>query len=543
MIGPRIGAAFARIGRALGDAPRPAARAALETASPYDAGDVMTSEVAAWRPGRDHPDREIGDARDTVTARARDLVRNNGFAAGAIQREVDAVVGARFRPSARPDWRALGIDARAAQDVADQMDAAWRLWADDPRMTCDAARTLDWGGLAALAYRSFMLDGDAVGVLHWDDDAPGFRTVLRVVDPDLMDNPAGAPDRADLRGGVELGPHGAPVAYHFRKEHPFALWGGRSYEFDRIAREESWGRPRVVHFFDKHRDGQTRGISRLAAIADTLKMQDKYSRVELQAAVLGAILGVYIRSDLPADEVVDMISDGKFTALDKARRMLVGENGLTFGGVRMPVLPPGDSIDTVKAERPGGQFASFEAAVLRRIAAGLGISYEQLAMDWSKTNYSSARAAMVEIWRSWTGRRIAFGQRWCGPIRLAVMEDAIDRGLVVLPRDAPGLWDAPGAWMRARWVGPGRGFVDPVKEAQAAGERVRLGLSTMEDEAAELTGADYGDNLAQIAREISEMPAGVLHPAQLETAAAAPADGYPSDAEDQAPPPSPAPGE
>lgn len=506
--GPHVRRTLDRIRRSGG------IKAALETAEPYDAADVMTSEVAAWRPGIDHPDRELGWASQTITARARDLARNNGFAAGAVQREVDAVVGARFRPTSRPDWRALGIDRETAQSVGDQMDAAWRSWADDPLMRGDAARTLDWGGLAALAYRTYLLDGDGLGVLHWNAEAEGFRTRLRIVDPDLLENPHGIADTAALRRGVEIDANGAARAYHFRRDHPNAMWAGRSWEFERVERETEWGRPIVVHFFDKQRDGQTRGVSRLAPVVDALKMEDKYGRVELQAAVLSAILGVYVRSQLAPEEVSDLLSDGKFLALDDARRSLIGANGLTFGGVRMPVLPPGDDIATVKAERPGGSFEAFEAAVLRRAAAGLGTSYEQLAVDWSKTNYSSARAALVEVWRGWTARRIAFAQRWCGQVRLAVIEEAIDLGRVRLPRGAPDFWAEPGAWLRAKWIGPGRGFVDPTKEAQAAAMRVALGLSTMEDEAAELTGADYADNLAQISREIDEMPEGVLHPAQ-----------------------------
>lgn len=496
-------------------APRPPARAGLQTDSPYDVSDVVTSEVAGWRPYREHPDSEVGFGRDVVTARVRDLARNNGFAAGAVQREVDAIIGGQFRPSAKPDWRALGIERETAVEIGAQMDAAWRAWANDPRLAGDASRALDWSGQAGLAYRSYWLDGDALGVLHWDADAIGFRTRLRNVDPDLLENPQMRPDTTDMRGGVEIDRHGAAKAYHFRVEHPFAHWGARrASTWTRTDRETDWGRPIVVHFFDKHRDGQTRGASRLAAVAGALKMEDKYARVELQSAVLGAILGIYIKSGLAPEQVADLIDDGKFLDLDQARQGLTESRNLTFGGVRIPTLPLGDSIDTVKSERPGTAFESFEAAVLRRIAAGVGSSYEQLAGDWSKTNYSSARAALLEIWRGWSARRHAFAQRWCAQVRLAVMEDAVDQGLVELPRSAPSLWEAPGAWLRAKWIGPGRGFVDPVKEAQAAAMRVSLGLSTMEDEAAELTGADYEENLAQITREIEQMPQGVLHPAR-----------------------------
>ncbi|MEM1345892.1 MAG: phage portal protein [Pseudomonadota bacterium] len=493
---------------------QPKLQAGLATDAPYDAADVITSEVAAWHPGREHPDSEIGFGRDTVTGRVRDLARNNGYAAGAVQSEVDAVVGAQFRPTARPDWRLLGIEREQAAAIGAEMDAAWRRWADDPRLFCDATRALDWGGLAALAYRSYMLDGDALGVLHWDETAPVFRTRLRVVDPDLLDNPQNRPDTQRLRGGVELDDYGGAIAYHLRAEHPFAFWGTGRWTWERTEREAEWGRPIVVHFFDKHRDGQTRGVSRLAAVADALKMEDKYARVELQSAVLGAILGVYVKSQMESAEIADLLSDGKYLGFDAARNEMLDRQKLTFGNNRIPVVPPTDSIETVKAERPAGNFDAFEAAVLRRVAAGIGTSYEQLATDWSKTNYSSARAALVEIWRGLTARRRAFAQRWCGPVRLAVMEEAIDLGLVEIPGGLEAFWSAPGAWLRCKWIGPGRGFVDPVKEAQASAMRVSLGLSTMEDEAAELTGVDYEDNLDQIQREIAAMPEGVLHPAQ-----------------------------
>lgn len=502
--------------RSAGHQARVRATAGLVGSEAYDAADVMSQELGAWMPHREHPDSELAAARDPITSRARDLVRNNGFAAGAVQRETDAVIGAQFRPAAKPDWRALGITREEASEIGEQMDTAFRLWADDPLHGADVTRTQGWGGLCGMAYRTGLIDGDALCVIHWREDGPGpFRTCLRIVDPDLLSNPQNRPDSPTMRGGVELDGWGAPVAYHFRREHELSMFGwGQSHIWDRWERELPWFRPQVAHFFERHRDGQTRGISRLAPVLDAMKMQDKHARVELQAAVLGAILGLFISSPLSPEAVSDLIDDGKFTALDEARQALGKERGLTFGGVRLPVLAPGDSIESVNVQRPAGQYQMFETAVLRRIATGLGMSYEQLAMDWSQVNYSSARAALVEIWRGFMARRREFASRFCQPIRLAVIEDAIDLGLVRLPPGAPGLYEAPGAWMRAKWIGPGRGFVDPVKEAQAAAIRVALGLSTMEDEAAELSGADYSDNLGQIEREIEQMPAGVMHPAQ-----------------------------
>lgn len=492
---------------------KPRVRVKAGTAA-YDAGDVMREEIAGWRPRLDPPDAELGHDREEITARTRDLVRNNGWASGAIVKEVDAVLGANFRPSSKPDWRALGVSAEEATALGRDIEAAWRSYADDPRFLCDATRTTTMAGLFALAYRHYLTEGDALGVLHWDESRP-WSTVLRVVDPDLLSNPNDMADTAEMRGGVEIDAHGAAMNYNFRAAHRNAPWPTvDAFRWERVARETEWGRPQVVHFFDKHRDGQTRGISRLTAVAEKLKMEDKYGRVELQAAVLNAILGAFIKSPFDHDLFADSLNRDDLSAYQDERAAFHETRKITLGGVQLPTLFPGEDIGFHTAARPAAQFGDFETAVLRNIAAGLGISYEQLAADWSKTNYSSARAALIEIWRGWTARRLSFAQRFCQPVFIAFLEEAFDRGAVRIPAGWPDFYAALPAYARTKWIGPGKGFVDPVKEIQAAAMRVKLGVSTLEDEAAELTGSDYEDNMAQIAREIDAMPEGVMHPAQ-----------------------------
>lgn len=480
----------------------------------YDAGDIMRQEIAGWRPQLAPADGELAFEREDITARSRDLIRNNGWAAGAIVKEVDAVLGASFRPSSKPDWRALGVSPDDATALGHEIEAAWRGYADDPRCLCDATRTTGMAGMFALAYRHYLSDGDALGVLHWDDALP-WSTVLRVVDPDLLSNPNDVFDTAEMRGGVEIDAHGAALAFHFRGAHRNAPWAAmEAYRWERVERETAWGRPQVVHFYDKHRDGQTRGVPRLAPVAEKLKMEDKYSRVELQAAVLNAVLGAYIKSPFDQDEFAETLNSKDSTSYYSLRDAWHKDRKITLGGVQLPTLFPGEDIGFHTAARPSAQFDAFETAVLRHIAAGLGISYEQLAADWSKTNYSSARAALIEIWRGWSARRLCFAQRFCQPVFIAWLEEAVDRGAVTIPAGWPDFYDALPAYARAKWIGPGKGFVDPVKEIQAAALRVKLGVSSLEDEAAELTGSDYEDNMAQIAREIAEMPEGVIHPAQ-----------------------------
>jgi lambda family phage portal protein len=159
------------------------------------------------------------------------------------------------------------------------------------------------------------------------------------------------------------------------------------------------------------------------------------------------------------------------------------------------------------------------AAFLQSIASTLGLSYEQLSMDFSRTNYSSARAALNEVWRSVQRRRDGFIDQVVTWIYLAFLEEALDRH-IDLPDGLPDFWEAPAAWARAKWLGPARGFIDPVKEAQGSELRVRNMTSTRTREAGE-QGLDFEEVLDQMADEKEEMDArGIIAPELAEMLAA-----------------------
>ena len=62
---------------------------------PYDAADSFSDQLANWQPALWSPDNEINIYRDRIVSRARDLVRNDGWACGAITRLLDATYGHR----------------------------------------------------------------------------------------------------------------------------------------------------------------------------------------------------------------------------------------------------------------------------------------------------------------------------------------------------------------------------------------------------------------------------------------------------------------
>lgn len=485
----------------------------------YSAADPVSQELAGWFPRRGSADGDLSGERETIDARANDMVRNNGWLGGFVERQLDKVIGDGLRLSAKPDYRALGLTPQWARDWSREVEAAYRQWASDPNRNSDLSRQLNAGGQQALGYAHYMKEGDAIAVLHWRERRGTlYRTCVQVMDPVLLSNPNDGPDDRWLRRGVEKDDDGVSVAFHFRRAHAGEYYpGAESYVWDRVERETAWGRPIVVHYYDAHiRAGLTRGVSMFASILARAKMLDRYEAVELQAAVLNAILAAFIESPFDHTLLQEALDDGaKFGDYQAVRNAFHQTRNFTLGGVKIPTLFPGEKIGFQAAARPNSAFAAFETASLRGIAAGLGTSTEELTQNWTETTYSSARAALLESWVILAARRKRFADGFWTPIYGAWLEDAIDLGVVQLPPNAPSFHDARAAYMRCKWIGPGRGWVDPVKEKQGAVMGISAGLSTLEDEAAE-QGRDWEETLDQIASEIASMPKGVVHPAMME---------------------------
>ena len=134
--------------------------------------------------------------------------------------------------------------------------------------------------------------------------------------------------------------------------------------------------------------------------------------------------------------------------------------------------------------------------MLRNCASGLGLSAQQVSNNWSDVNYSSARGALLEAWKTLDRRRDDFAFRFAAPIRGAWLEEAMTVDEPPLPKNAPDFLECRDAYCRARWQGPGRGWVDPVAEKQGAVIGMDAALSTLEEECA-AQGLDFEEVLEQ----------------------------------------------
>ncbi len=456
--------------------------------------------MASWNPVAGSPDADLLDERGILVPRARDLARNNGIASGAIQTLQDNIIGSVLRLSAQPDYRALGKPKEWASDWARTTEAAFRSWADTKE--CDAGRSMTLIGLTTQALRGAFINGDAIAIPYWvPRKGSKWGTRLQVIEADRLETPPGRQDDANMRGGIEIDKHGAPVAYWIRKTHPGDFYGllaslSRNGDFTRIPAFTPWGRPRVIHLHDKERSGQSRGKPLMAAVMREFRMAGHYSTTELQAAIANSLIAAFLESDMDQDSASRLFSSGKDGDPANYWNSAVGEYRASLKGGAIIPLPAGAKVSSHDPGRPNTAFDGFMSSVLRHIATGLNLPYELLLKDFSKTNYSSARAALMEAWRYFQGRRRWLKDYWLDPIYELWQEEAVNAGVI----DAPDWYENRHPYTRNRWIFSGRGWIDPAKEAEAARRRLKAGLSTLEIECAE-QGLDWEEVMEQRARE------------------------------------------
>lgn len=468
----------------------------------HDAASLTSAALGAWQPRLESADSANSFERDRIAARVHDLVRNDGWASAGVQKKLDMAIGGGWRLSCKPDFRALGQTPEWAAEWSTKVEALWRAHTTDPRRFVDLERELDFSGLIGLKFRHFTIDGESLSVLRWKPRGGMFATCEQIIDPDRLSNPNWRADTELVRGGKERDSDGATIAYYIRSAHPGEIYqGARRAVWDRVERETEWGRPIVIHHYEPSRAGESRPVSPLAPILAKFRMLGRYDQAELQAAILNAVFAAFLETPFSGEEITQNMDN--VIEYQNLREETHKRTGLRVDGVNLNLLAPGEKFNMSQAVRPAVAFAAFEAACLRNCASAMGISYEQMSMDWSQTNYSSARGALMEVWRHITARKSHFASGAVMPHYMAWMEEAIDRGYLETPPGAPSFWEAPVAYLGADWIGPARGWVDPVKEAQGSQLRQEAGVSTLEKEAAE-QGGDYKEIMIQRRREMDE---------------------------------------
>ena len=410
----------------------------------YDAASG-SRRTTGWTPATSDINTLVFRSADTLRSRSRDMVRRNPWATNALDAFIGNSIGTGIKP------QSLHPDA----SLREAIQTLWLRWTDE----ADATGLTDFYGLQAIACRSVMEAGECFVRLRPRLPKDGLSVPLQLQLLEAEHLPTAESRRLErnyIRAGIEFNGIGKRVAYHLYREHPGDTSNPMaSTELVRVPAES------VLHLFRPLRPGQLRGQPWLTQVLIKLYELDQYDDAELVRKKTAAMFAGFVTKNAPEDAV---LNEG---AADADGNALAGLEPGT-----MQVLLPGEDVKFSNPADVGASYETFMRVQLRSIAAGMGITYEQLTGDLTGVNYSSIRAGLLEFRRrceQFQHQVIVF--QMCRPIWRAWIDAALLSGALPNAGDRARYYDV-------KWIPPGFAWVDPLKDIKAQVMAVRAGFKS-----------------------------------------------------------------
>lgn len=461
-------------------------------------------------------------------AEARELRRTNPIATGAIQTNIDRVVGTGLQPIPEPDRDVLGwTDDQVAQFKA-QVVREFSLWADSKECTVDGAQNFFERQQMVLGAR--LDSGDCFTLLPDGTPTPTmpYRLRLQILEADRCANPHNQTDTDSIVAGVRFTTAGAPEAYHILDKHPGGLQtGATSYGGRWIVPVGPSGRRRILHHFRPTRPEQTRGTPYLAPVIQAIKDLGRYTEAEITAAVLSAFYTVFIEQEGAAKPANVYGADGATSSDGQTSPQGSPELAMAPGAIIG--LEKGEKATFADPKRPNTAYEPFVTGVLKMIGMGLGLPVELLVKAFN-SSYSASKAALLDAWQHFKTERQWLILSFCQPVYETWLAEAVANGRIA----APGFFTDPlirWAYTRATWHGDSQGSINPKDEVEAYTAAIDASLMSRERAEWELFGSDWHRTFPAKRRERDMLKGADMLPAPKAgapaPAPAAPARGAP----------------
>jgi lambda family phage portal protein len=413
----------------------------------FEAG-LANRRLKGFQPSRAHLNTLIAAAGPDITARARWLIRNNGYAANAIESWAGNVVGAGIKPSS----------LIAEPKIKAQVQKLWLDWTDE----ADAEGFTDFYGLQRRAAREVFITGEVFFRFRPRRLQDGLTVPLQLQMLPSEMLPLNRNEMAGgnvIRQGIEFDRIGRRVAYHFLRRHPGDITDpGLAGDIVRIPASE------IIHVVDPVDAGQLRGISRFAPAIVKLFLLDQYDDAELDRKKVAAMHALFITTPAPAEP------------LDAAEgRDEHDERVLDLQPGQITMLEPGEEVQTSSPAESGQTYEPFQYRTLLQVSAALGVPYAYLSNDMLKANYSNSRLALLEFRRrieAYQHAVIVF--QLCRQVWARWMDTAVFAGALDLPDFAK----RRRTYLACSWLPPKWDWVDPQKDARAEIEQIDAGLKS-----------------------------------------------------------------
>ena len=462
----------------------------LNSGYSHHGANTYKKSMLDWNSESNSPNEDINDNLPLLRNRNRDLyMGGSNLATAAIKTTRTNAIGSGLVLKPAIDSEFLGMSEEETEAWEKVTVREFEYYSSS--VNCDRFRLNNFYELQQLAFISMLLSGDVFVLMPYRPRA-GFIYDLRLqlIEADRVVTPPLKEDAPNISQGVETRA-GEIVAYHVSNHFPGSAHDNQTFRRVPVFGSAT-GRRNILHLMESERPDQTRGVPFLSVVINSLKLIGQYTDAELQAALVGGLFTAFIYTDIPENAPGEMYD---------RKDQLDPDNPHTYelGPGTVVTLPPGEKVDTASPGRPNVAFEGFVNSIAKYVGAALEIPYEMLIKHFS-SSYSASRAALLEAWKMFRMRRRWFAQDFCQPIYEEWLAEAVARGRI----EARGFFEDPvirSAYCKAEWHGPSPGQIDPLREVTAAIRRIESGISTIEREAAELTGTDFNTNHRQRMKE------------------------------------------
>jgi len=506
-------------------APSPRRAATSTAARMYGAARNTRTTGGFGSGGSTSADAELSTSLDRMRARSRQMIRDSAYAKRAQLVVVNNVIGAGVGMQAQ----VMTTRGALAKPVNDGIESAWSTWCAAD--SCHTGGAMHFSDIERMALGEVFATGEVLIRKHYRTFGRSRVPLgLEVIESerlagDLVEPGAVAGIANEVRMGVEVDAFQRPLAYWVRKGHPGDTRSmvADSHLYERVPAAD------IFHLRLVTRWPMTRGEPWMHAVLRKIDDLNEYTSLELTAARGSAAYFATIETPEDSPLATEEESDS-------------GKQVMEIDPLTIQTLDPGEKLMFHSPNRPNSALAEFVRHMLREVAAGCGASYESLSRDYSQSNYSSSRLALLDdrdlykTLQQWWIRsfRLPLHQLW---LQQAVMAGAVGGLPVGQYATTPDKFEAvtfkPRGW---QWV-------DPTKEVNAYKEAIKAGLTTLTDVIAQTAGGlDIEDVIATRKRELDllaeagiEVDTKVIDPLELaeakqpDTGAPGPTQADPAD--------------
>ena len=416
----------------------------------YEGGKVTTANKDFYNGTSDFETTASPD-RDVLRARARWLSANNPIMDNIDNAIINNVIGTGIHLQSKTTNKVFNAE----------VERLFKKWSNTPN-SCDATGKLTFFDMQRVILKTRMVDGEIF--IYKKITKQGLQ--LQLIEADALDVGHYTNDSRVPTGGVELDSAGKPTMYHFRDVNfkPFSI----KAEY-------------IINYHLTDRVSQVRGISEYKQAIIDLKNFSAFQSASIQGARARANIAYAVKS---AGGGLDPYG------VDTSTRIQ------TVNGVSVMYLQQGEEISKLDPDSVATDYVQFSENTIRLIATARKISYELSFRDYSKVNFASSRASILQDFK-----RFDFEQQHLMSYILNDVYKTFVEVEVLLGRLKRFGGSNTDKMIQPKWIMPKRDLTDPLKEVTAIEKRIKLNLTT-ETDVANSSGEDYEEILKRKSEEI-----------------------------------------